>query len=52
MKLLLSMLYKQFEVEGGSKTEDVRDVFALAIPPPEVNFRLRSRTVSATTTFT
>jgi cytochrome P450 len=50
MKLLLSMLYKKFEAECVSKTEDVRDVFALAMSPAGLKVRLRRRSVSATAT--
>jgi cytochrome P450 len=50
MKLLLSMLYKKFEVERVSKTEGVGEVFTLATPPAGLKIRLRRRFVSATTT--
>ena len=43
MKLLLSMLYKNFEVERVGEAEDVREIFALAMSPAGLEVRLRRR---------
>ena len=43
MKLLLSMLYKNFEVERVGEAEDVREVFAIAMSPAGLKVRLRRR---------
>ncbi len=44
MKLLLSMLYKNFEVERVGNAEEVREQFAFTMSPVGLKVRLRGRT--------
>jgi cytochrome P450/nitrite reductase/ring-hydroxylating ferredoxin subunit len=50
MKLILSMLYKNFEVERVGKAEDVREAFAIAMSPAGLKVRLRRRSVAPAST--
>jgi hypothetical protein len=43
MKLLLSMLYKNFDVERVGSAEDVRERFAFTMAPVGLKVRLRRR---------
>jgi hypothetical protein len=43
MKLLLSMLYRNFNVERVGGAEGVRENFAFAMSPVGLNVRLRRR---------
>ncbi|MBO0734279.1 MAG: cytochrome P450 [Methylocapsa sp.] len=46
MKLLLAMLYKNFDVERLGKTEDVTEVFAFTMFPVGLNVRLHRRHIA------
>lgn len=50
MKLLLSMLYKNFEVERVGKAEEVRERFAFTMSPADLKVRLRRRPSASTQT--
>ena len=43
MKLLLSMLYRNFDVERVGEAEDVREHFAFTMSPAGLKVRLRRR---------
>jgi cytochrome P450/nitrite reductase/ring-hydroxylating ferredoxin subunit len=48
MKLLLSMLYKNFNVERVGRAEDVREYFAFTMSPVGLKVRLRRRSSALT----
>ncbi len=50
MKLLLSMLYKNFEVERVGNAEEVREQFAFTMSPVNLKVRLRRRPNASTHT--
>ena len=43
MKLLLSMLYKNFNVERAGEAEEVRERFAFSMSPVDLKVRLHCR---------